>query len=283
MKILITGARGQLGQAVSKEFARFKVIKTDIDNMDITDPKKVSLVFAKTKPNIVVHCAAYIDVEKAESEKGLCRKVNVEGTENVAKEAAGQGAVFIYISTDYVFDGKKKRPYEENDEPNPLNVYAKTKLEGEKIVQKICPKHYILRSSWIFGGRNSKGNFIEKAIALAKDAKPVKMVSDQIGSPTYTKDLAEIIRKMVVNSDAMPPCGIYHFSADGECSRFDLTKEIYRQTKIEKEIIPVKSSEFLTKAERPNYSYLDKSKIQNTLKIKVRPWQKMLADYLKIK
>lgn len=283
MKILITGAKGMLGQELTRRLSKkCKLILTDKEEMDITDSKAVNKLIGALEPDYIVHAAAYVEVDKAEDEKALCKKINVGGTKNVAMAAQKIEATMIYISTDYVFDGKINRPYKETDKTNPLGAYAKTKLEGEKLVAKYCKKHYMLRVSWLFGKVEGKTNFVDKMIELATKG-PVKVINDQVGSPTSTCDLAKAISTLIdrhQKAETRPAYGIYHFSGSGETTRFGFAKEIFKQKKIKANLIPVTTTEFFAKSERPAYSYLDKSKIEKALAIKVRPWQEMLADYL---
>lgn len=300
MNILVTGANGQLGlklQELLKKENRLTL--TDIGSMDITDKKEVDRVIKFKKPEFVIHTAAYTRVDDAEKNIKLCEKINILGTKNIVRATRDIGATLIYISTDYIFDGKRKfrdkrqfghvfdgkknKPYTEKDKPKPLSVYGKTKLKGEELIQDIYDKFYIIRTSWIFG-ELPKGyagtNFVETMLRLAKEKKSLNIVNDQIGSPTYTKDLVEIIDKII---KFKVPYGIYNFSGEGECSWYDFAKEIFRQRKINININPIKTSEYPQKTKRPAYSYLDKTKIEKTLGIKVRPWSEMLKEYLRNK
>lgn len=295
MKILITGAKGMLGQMLASVLGEeHELILTDREEMDVTNELKVRKVIKFIKPDIIVHAAAYIDVENAESEPELARKINIEGSKNIAEAASKIDAAVIYISTDYVFDGKKNAPYTELDKPNPLSVYAKTKFLGECEIIKSCTKYYVLRVSWLFGECASGRNFVETMIGLSKTQSEIKVINDQIGSPTYTRDLAEAIKFILAKSAVSRqlsaqqrktasdflPYGIYNFSGAGETTRFGFTKEIFRQAKIKTKLTPIKAKEFCVVAPRPAYSYLDKTKIEKALNIKVRPWQEMLEDYL---
>lgn len=303
MKILVTGAKGQLGKKIIELLGdEYELILTDSEEMDITNKDKVFEVVGKEKPIAIIHGAAYTRVDDAEDKTDLCRKINAEGSKNVAMAAEANNTTMLYISTDFVFDGGKKAPYIEEDKTNPLSAYGQTKLEGENFVREICTKHYIIRTAWLFGelpeGRPGT-NFVETMLRLAKEKDSLNIVSDQIGSPTYTKDLVEAIAKIIrpldlgprvqesiislrlKNQDLKPvPCGTYHFSGTGECSWFDFAKEIFKQTNTKIDIKPITSDQYPQKAKRPPYSYLDKSKIEKTFGIKVRPWQEMLSDYL---
>ncbi len=310
MKILVTGAKGQLGYKIRQLLsANCKLILTDSDDMDITNPGIVNEVIGREEPKFIIHGAAYTKVDAAEENEELCRRINVYGTENVAKAAKANDATLIYISTDYVFDGKQNTPYSERQTPNPLSVYGMTKYEGEKAVAKICDKYYILRIAWLFGELpegHPGTNFVETMLRLAKERNELSVVNDQIGSPTYTGDLVEVIDRIASSgygndariierprltlpktetglaTDQRPtlPYGTYHFSGTGACSWYDFAVEIFKQSNIKIEVKPITSNQYPQKAKRPAYSYLDKSKIEQALAIKVRSWQKMLGEYL---
>ncbi len=280
MKILITGAKGMLGQMMPEVLASHELILTDRDEMDITSKSQVSEIFSREKPELIVHCAAYIDVEKAEDEPEIADMVNRVGSQNIAVSAENIGATVINISTDYVFDGEKRTPYLETDPTHPLNVYGNSKLDGENEIIKGCSKYYILRVAWLFGEHSPK-NFVQKMLEIARSQGTLKVINDQIGSPTYTRDVANAVEKIIEGVEKSKPIeyGIYHFSGEGATSRFEFTKEILKLGHINATLEPVTAKEFLTKAERPQYSYLDKSKIEKALHFKVRSWERMLEDY----
>ncbi|MFA6963169.1 MAG: dTDP-4-dehydrorhamnose reductase [Patescibacteria group bacterium] len=282
MKILVTGAKGQLGKKIIDLLSdKYELVLTDSAEMDITDKAKVLEVVGAEKPDFILHAAAYTQVDKAEETEEICRKVNSLGSENIAKAGKEFGSTVIYISTDYVFDGKKDSPYTEEDATNPLSVYGKTKLEGEEAVKNNCDKYYIIRSAWIFGELpegHPGTNFVETMLRLAKDRDELSIVSDQIGSPTYTGDLVEAIEKII---EIKPAYGVYLFSGAGAASWYDFAVEIFKQTNTKIEVKPITSDQYPQKATRPAYSYMDKTKVETALSSKVRPWQEMLADYLK--
>jgi dTDP-4-dehydrorhamnose reductase len=299
-KILITGAKGMLGQMLAEVFKEHELTLTDRDEMDITNKSKVHKVIKKIQPEIIIHAAAYIDVERAEDEEVLCDKINIDGSKNIAEAAEAAHSKVIYISTDYAYDGKKSSPCLEDDQINPLGVYAKSKIEGERMIAKFCPESYILRVAWLFGESKSGKNFVETMINLGKTQKTIKVVNDQIGSPTYIRDLAEVIKKIIALSCTLSPApcdlspescalrpapylpyGVYNFSGTGETTRYGFTREIFKQLNIKANLKPITTEEFSSKASRPRYSYLSKSKIEKALGIKTRPWQEMLKDYLK--
>jgi dTDP-4-dehydrorhamnose reductase len=281
MKILVTGAKGQLGKKIIEILGeKHDLVLTDSDDMDITDIEAIRTVVAKTKPYYIIHGAAYTQVDKAEDNVEICRKVNAFGTENVAKVAKEADIKLIYISTDFVFDGEKTAPYTEGDVANPLSIYGLTKYEGEEFIRKICEKYYIFRIAWLFGELpegHPGTNFVEAMFRLAGERDSLNVVNDQVGSPTYTGDLVDVLAKVI---EISPEYGTYHFSGTGPCSWYDFAKEIFAQTNTKIDLKPITSDEYPQKAKRPTYSYMDKSKIEKTLGITVRPWQEMLREYL---
>ncbi|MEI6499063.1 MAG: dTDP-4-dehydrorhamnose reductase [bacterium] len=298
-KILVTGAKGQLGKKIIEILGKnHQLILTDSDDMDITDIEAIRRVVELEKPDFIIHGAAYTQVDKAEEMVEICRKVNAFGTENVAKIAKEYDVPLIYISTDFVFDGEKTTPYTEDDKANPLSVYGLTKYEGEEFIRNICEKYYICRIAWLFGELpegHPGTNFVEVMLRLAGERDSLNVVADQVGSPTYTGDLVEMLavlvgsQQSVVGSDDSKlqtsnckqiPYGTYHFSGTGAASWYDFAKEIFTQTNTKIDLKAITSDQYPQKATRPKYSYMDKSKIEKALNIKVRPWQEMLADYI---
>ena len=275
MKVLVTGANGMLGQDLCPilEDADFidEIVETDIENLDITNELQVKKVIKDISPDIVIHCAAYTNVDKAEDETELARKINVIGTENVARVCNTIGATMILISTDYVFDGAKKEKYQPNDEPKPLNVYGNTKLEAEKAVQKICDKYYIVRTSWLYGHHGK--NFVETMINLASDNKEIKVIDTQIGCPTWTVDLSEALCELI---EEEPEYGIYHICGSGETSWYNFAKEIFKITNINAKLLPCGDEEYKTKAKRPKYSVMENNGVCEN-------WKKSLKSYLALR
>lgn len=279
LKILLTGSNGQLGQKIAREHkGKFYLIKTDRHNLDITNKKLVTQYVAELKPDYIVHAAAYTDVDKAETDRLTCKKVNIDGTRNLALAAKALDIPIIYISTDYVFSGRKNKPHTEQDPTSPVCYYGKTKLLGEKAIIAHCKKHYIIRVSWLFGESTIGKNFIETVIGLSQKNKSIKIVEDQVSSPTYTGDVARVIEKLIEKS---PHYGVYHFSGRGEASKYKQAKWIIKYFNINTVVLPCKSSTFPTPAKRPHYSYLSKNKIEKALSIRVRSWQKMQEEYFK--
>lgn len=272
---IITGANGQLG----KELQQFLMNKNetfealDKSELDITDGKAVMQLFSDIKPDVVYHCAAYTAVDAAEDSSELNWQINVEGTRNVAKAAEKIGASLVYVSTDYVFDGEKSIPYIENDQTNPLNEYGKAKLAGEKVVTEIMSKYYIVRTSWVFGEYGK--NFVYTMIRLSENHDELKVVSDQVGRPTWTKTLAEFMHHLV---ETKPTYGTYHLSNDGTCSWHQFASEILKDKSIK--IHPVTSEEYPQKAKRSKYSVMDLDKAKAT-GFDILSWQEALELFLK--
>jgi len=276
--ILITGGHGQLGTELRHllDEKQLEYLSTDADQLDITDKEGTYKFITEMKPEIIYHCAAYTAVDKAEDEgKELDEKINVEGTRNVAEAAKAAGATLIYISTDYVFDGKKKEGmYQVDDATNPLNEYGRTKLLGEKAVQETMDDYYIIRTSWVFGIYGH--NFIYTMQKLAKTHDRLTVVNDQFGRPTWTRTLAEF---MVFVIEKKAPFGIYHLSNENSCSWYEFAKEILKDTDVE--VAPVTSDEYPQKATRPQYSIMDLSKAK-ALGFEIPTWQEALASFLEL-
>ncbi|MBQ4362165.1 MAG: dTDP-4-dehydrorhamnose reductase [Lachnospiraceae bacterium] len=276
MRVLVTGAKGQLGTDVMDELAGrgLEGIGVDIDEMDITDGEAVMKVIGDAGADAVIHCAAYTAVDAAEDNEELCRAVNAGGTENVAKACASLDIPMMYISTDYVFDGEGIRPWEPDDERHPINVYGQTKYEGELAVERLLSKYFIVRISWVFG-LNGK-NFVKTMLELAKTRDQLNVVADQVGSPTYTPDLAKLLADMI-QTDRY---GRYHATNSGLCTWHEFAEEIFLQKGMIMKIEPVTSEEFPAKAKRPHNSRMSKSKLTQSGFELLPPWQDALKRYL---
>ena len=285
MRVLVTGVKGQLGHDVMNELAKrnHTGVGVDIEEMDITDADSVERVIRESNVEAVIHCAAWTAVDLAEDEDKIekVRQVNAGGTENIAKVCAELDLKMIYISTDYVFDGQGTRPWEPDDERHPLNVYGQTKYEGELAVEKYLTRYYIVRIAWVFGV-NGK-NFIKTMLNLGKTHEELTVVDDQIGSPTYTYDLARLLVDMVETDKY----GRYHATNEGLCSWYEFACEIFRQAaKInpvyEKvHVTPVDSSHYQAKAKRPSNSRMSKEKLTQNGFEHLPSWQDALERYLK--
>ncbi len=274
--ILLTGGNGQLGTELRHllDEKGVEYVSTDAKKMDITDAQATMDYITNLKPTVIYHCAAYTAVDKAEDEgKALDEKINVDGTRNVALAAKEVGATLVYISTDYVFDGKLKDGEYAVDAPiNPLNEYGRTKALGEKAVQEIMDDYYIIRTSWVFGKYGH--NFVFTMQKLAETRDELTIVNDQFGRPTWTRTLAEFMYFVI---DQNAPFGIYHLSNDNACSWYEFAKEILKDTDVK--VSPVTSEQFPQKATRPQYSVMDLSKAK-ALGFHIPTWQEALQGML---
>lgn len=282
-KVLITGSDGMLGTALVDELsANFAVIGTTIKDLDITNSRKVKQVILENKPWLVINTAALTDVDGCEDTPELAYNVNALGTKNIAQASKEVGAILIQISTDYIFDGETDKPYSEDSSPNPISVYGRTKFEGERFLAKELNRFIIVRSSWLFG--KGKIGFIEKIIAQARAKKEISVVADKYGCPTYVKDLAiEILRilKLIKNNNLSPQKEIFHITNSGFCSWIEYAKMIIDIAKIEGVVLkPIKSEEFKFKAKRPKFSVLDNSRYNKLTGEPLRSWQEALKEYL---
>ena len=286
MKFLVTGVKGQLGFDVMNELEKrgYEAVGVDIEEMDITDSASVDKVICQANPDVVVHCAAWTAVDAAEDEENIPKvmKVNAEGTENIARVCQKLDIKMIYISTDYVFNGQGERPWQPNDEREPLNVYGQSKYEGELAVQKLLDKYFIVRIAWVFGV-NGK-NFIKTMINLGKTHDKLTVVCDQIGTPTYTYDLA----RLLVDMAETDKYGVYHATNEGGyISWYDFTVEIMKRAGQydgkynHVEVRPVGSDAYPAKAKRPANSRMDKSKLVENGFVPLPSWQDALGRYLK--
>lgn len=277
MKILVTGAAGQLGQDVMEE-TRARGHETrgvDIGELDITDACKVGELLEDYRPDMVIHCAAWTAVDAAEDHEEECRRVNALGTANLAEACARVDAGMIYLSTDYVFDGEGDRPWEPDDKAGPLNVYGRTKYEGEEAVRKYLERYYIVRIAWVFGLHGK--NFVRTMLDLSEKYNKLTVVSDQFGTPTYTADLAVLLVDMAERDRY----GTYHATNEGGfISWYDFAVEIFRQAGIDMEVKPVASSEYPTAAKRPENSRLCKDKLEQEGFARLPAWQDALSRYL---
>ena len=278
MKVLVTGVKGQLGHDVMNELALRGIegFGVDVEEMDITDRTACETVISQEKPDAVIHCAAYTAVDAAEDNLELCRKINAEGTRNIARVCKAMDIKMMYISTDYVFNGGGERPWEPDDHREPLNVYGLTKYEGEIAVEQNVQKYFIVRIAWVFGV-NGK-NFIKTMLRLGKEKGDVSVVDDQIGSPTYTYDLARLLVDMIQTDKY----GRYHATNEGLCSWYEFACEIFRQAGMDEvKVTPVDSDGFPAKAKRPSNSRMSKEKLTENGFERLPSWQNALERYLK--
>jgi dTDP-4-dehydrorhamnose reductase len=276
MKILITGAKGQLGSDLMAELKNrgHECVGVDIEEMDITDKSATTRVIGEVLPQAVIHCAAYTAVDAAEDNEELCRKINAIGTENVAAACAKFGIKIMYISTDYVFNGTGERPWEPDDEREPLNIYGQTKYEGEIAVENSTDKYFIVRIAWVFGLHGK--NFVKTMLSLSETRNELNVVNDQIGSPTYTPDLSVLLADMI-ETDKF---GRYHATNEGIISWYDFALEIFRQAGKDVKVNPVPAFEYPAKAKRPSNSRMSKDKLDEKGFKRLPTWQDALSRYL---
>ena len=282
MVVLVTGSSGQLGQSLQCIAPHYKTIQfvfCDTSYLDITDFEKCQQVFEKHQPNYCINAAAYTAVDKAETAWEKAYAINVIGAKNIAEVCKAHQTVLLHLSTDFVFDGNKTLPYTEEDIPNPISVYGKTKWEGEKMVQQIWEKHYILRSSWVYSQFGH--NFMKTMLRLASENNTITVVNDQIGSPTHAIDLANALLWIVKADNQQPTVhnfGIYNFSNEGQCSWYDFANKIFEINKISVILKAIPTTRFPTAAKRPAYSVLDKTKIKRTFGLSILKWDENLQS-----
>ena len=283
MRVFVTGVKGQLGHDVMNELAKrgHEGIGVDIEEMDITDAESVRKVITEANPDVVIHCAAWTAVDLAEDDdkKEKVHQVNAVGTENIAKVCHDLDCKMIYISTDYVFDGQGTRPWEPDDHREPLNAYGQSKYEGELAVEELVKKFFIVRIAWVFGV-NGK-NFIKTMLRVGKERGAVSVVDDQIGSPTYTYDLARLLVDMI-QSDKY---GRYHATNEGLCSWYEFAAEIFKQAGMDVKVTPVSTAEYTAtypgQAKRPMNSRISKEKLSDNGFERLPSWQDAVGRYLK--
>jgi len=278
MKVLVTGVKGQLGHDVVNELEKrgIQPIGVDIEEMDITDFASVDKVLTDCKPDAVIHCAAYTAVDAAEDAAEICRKVNVDGTDNIAKVCKKLGSKMMYISTDYVFDGQGERPWEPDDPKGPQSVYGQTKYEGELAVMNSVEKYFIVRTAWVFGV-NGK-NFVKTMLRLAETHDTLTVVNDQFGSPTFTYDLAKLLVDMIVTEKY----GVYHATNEGFISWYEFACAIFKEAGKNITVKPVSTAEYGAKAFRPYNSRMSKEKLVENGFEKLPSWQNALSRYMAI-
>ena len=279
MNILVTGCNGQLGneiQLLEREYPQHQWYNTDVQELDITDVNAIRQFVLEHQIDGIINCAAYTAVDKAEEQEELCTKLNAEAPAYLASAVGSRGGWMIQISTDYVFDGTSHVPYVEDDDTCPNSVYGRTKLVGELNVQKLCEKSMIIRTAWLYSTFGN--NFVKTMIRLGKERSELGVIFDQIGTPTYAHDLAQVIMT-VVRKGIVP--GVYHFTNEGVISWYDFAKAIHRIAGIKTcHVRPLHTAEYPTPARRPHYSVLDKTKIKKVYGIEIPYWEDSLKDCL---
>ena len=281
MKLLITGANGQLGNEMRVVLAQHRDIEaiyTDVDTLDITNLAQLDLFVATEKVSHIVNCAAYTAVDKAEDDEDNASKVNIDAVRNLGIVAKRYGAKIVHVSTDYVFDGKSFKPYDEDASVSPTNVYGRTKLAGEKALFAECKDAIIIRTSWLYSSFGN--NFVKTMLRLGRERDELNVIFDQVGTPTYAADLAQIILTIITDKEWVS--GIYHFSNEGVCSWYDFTIMIHKLAGIECKVNPIESSAYPVRTPRPHYSVLNKTKIKTTFNFEIPYWVDSLQSCLKI-
>jgi dTDP-4-dehydrorhamnose reductase len=284
MVVLVTGANGQLGQAIrfiASDYPDIDFIFCSSSDLDITNKDNCESIFNKEKPDFCINAAAYTAVDKAESEPEKAHLINCIGAKNLAEACKDYNTKLIHVSTDFVFDGSKNEPYNEMDLLNPKGVYGQTKLEGEKAIQEVFDAYYIIRTSWVYSQFGN--NFMKTMLRLASERTSLSVVNDQIGTPTNAVDLAHAILKIATSCHAelvsASSYGIYNFSNEGQCSWFDFAKKIFEINRVKIDVTPIPTTQFPTPAVRPKYSVLDKTKIKTTFGIEIKPWEQAIEIY----
>jgi dTDP-4-dehydrorhamnose reductase len=279
IKILVTGANGQLGrclQDVAVQYPGYDFHFKSSADLDITSNEDIERLFRKENYSYCINCAAYTNVDKAESDKENVFLVNAEAVKYLAEASKAIGTTLIHISTDFVFDGTKGAPYKEEDTPNPINVYGASKLKGENYIQEMLEKYFIMRTSWLYSEYGH--NFVKTMLRLGAEREELSVVDDQVGSPTYAGDLAKIIME-IISSEATN-FGVYHYCSEGAISWFDFSKAIFKQNNIQIKVNPIHTNNYPTPARRPNYSVMNISKIKYFLQVEPPSWKQSLNSFL---
>ena len=281
MKVLVTGANGQLGSALRRVLDREmpgEAIYTGREDLDLTDAAAVEVFMRDREVTHVVNCAAYNAVDRAEEEKRECALVNTDAVKNLAAAADLLGAKIIHLSTDYVFDGTNHRPYRESDKVNPISQYGTTKRKGETSLLALAPESIIIRTAWLYS--DTGHNFVRTMLAMAEKQDRIRVVCDQIGTPTYARDLANAILAVLKSHQWV--AGIYHFTNEGAASWYDFAKAIFRIAGKDVNVVPIPTEDYPTPASRPAYSILDRSRIKATYGVEIPHWEEALADCIKL-
>ena len=278
---IVFGASGQLGHClkliVEKENIA-NVLFPSEESADILDPDKIEALFLKHQPSYIINCAAYTAVDKAEDDIDLARKINKDGALNLANACKAHNATFIHVSTDFVFEGNVPRLLTEEDEANPVNIYGLTKLEGEQDIMNITDRYFIIRTSWLYSEFGN--NFVKTMLKLGRERDELKVIADQIGTPTYGVDLAAVILKIIASGKKT--YGIYHYSNEGVASWYDFAKAVFDLSATEVNLLPVDTAAYVTRAVRPAFSVMDKSKIKHEFGITIPYWRDSLAKCIHI-
>ncbi len=281
--ILVTGGNGQLGSCLHKiaaNYPSFRFFFTDVDTLDICDSNKVVSFCTSNRIRYIINCAAYTAVDKAEDEEKTAYRINRDAVENLGHAAVAVGANVIHVSTDYVFDGIGYMPYREHDKTHPVSVYGKSKLAGEEILQQICPSSVIIRTSWLYSEFGN--NFLKTMLRLGEEKESLQVIFDQVGTPTYAGDLAATIIRIILSAEeGRFVTGIYHFSNEGVCSWYDFARKIMQLGRRNCNVLPIETEDYPTRAVRPHYSVLNKTKIKADYPVTIPHWEESLDVCLK--
>ena len=286
-KILVTGAKGQLGSEINKisgQFAEMEFCFTDVAELDITNPEKVAELISEFQPEFLINCAAYTAVDKAETDLAVATLLNATAVGILAEQSSKIGCKIIHVSTDYVFDGNGPRPYKEDDPVDPQSAYGRTKLEGELLCQKYNPQNLIIRTSWLYSAFGN--NFVKTMVRLGNERSELGVIADQIGTPTNAADLASAILTIissVKSGEKAFVAGIYHYSNEGVASWYDFTKAIFDIAEINCFVKPIATEDYPSPVQRPPYSVMNKSKIKLIFGLKIPHWRDSLTEYFQKK
>jgi dTDP-4-dehydrorhamnose reductase len=277
MKLLITGSNGQLAREIIKESEKreYEYAAFDHKKLDIVDLKRVREAIKAENPDFVINCAAYNAVDKAEEDWKMAYLVNGVGPRNLAIACEENGSVLVHYSTDYVFDGQKRVPYTITDDPDPINKYGKSKLLGERFVQSLCNRYFLIRVSWVFGIGNDT-NFVKKVLKWASKNGTLRIVNDQVSSPTYAVDLAKATLDLIQTR----AYGLYHITSSEQCSRYEWAEYVLKLTGWKGKLLPAKSEDFKTRAKRPRYSFMDSFPIEETIGYNLAGWKEATERFL---
>jgi dTDP-4-dehydrorhamnose reductase len=277
VNILVTGAHGQLGSEIHElhnQYPKYNFSFTDVDSLDITDKLKLKEFFESFKPQVVINCAAYTAVDKAEEDRQMADLVNVVASENLAVQCNASDALLIHISTDYVFNGKAFIPYKETDQTDPVSYYGKSKLAGELAISAISRRSIVIRTSWLYSYYGK--NFVKTMLKLAHDKGELRVIADQVGSPTYAADLAKVILEIIPQTHKIQTNEVFHFANEGVISWYDFAVAIIELSGLKCKVIPIETKDYPTPASRPAYSVMNKSKIKSTFGVEIPYWRNSL-------
>jgi dTDP-4-dehydrorhamnose reductase len=278
LKILVTGAKGQLGEIVTFDLStKYTVYPFSSMEMDITDRHKVQEIVKDIKPNVLINCASYNKVDKAEEDRQSARDVNTTAVGYLADICESIKCKIVHISTDYVFDGEKKRPYQETDMPNPINYYGQTKRDGEKMLEQVSTNYLLIRTAWLYS--YSANNFVYNIQQIAKQNRTIRVINDQIGTPTNAYELSKVIKKLILD-DAK---GLYHCTGNGSCSWYEFAKAIIAKSGIDCKVNPISSKDYKQAAPRPKFSVLENKRLKDTIGDTMSDWDKALDSFFKMK